>query len=81
MSIQGQTLTVDVPVTFRVSIACPAGTEAEIRAAAQGLARVAVEHLAHVGAAQIDAFNEVNRLHPHGQGRVQSVSASVQAAG
>lgn len=77
MTSETCTVTVDVPVTFHLSIAYPAGSEVDVTAASRAMARVAAEHFVHVSSPQINAFNEVNRLHPHGKGQIAAVSASI----
>lgn len=71
-----QTVVVEVPVTLRIAVAFPGGAPADPRQAARELAAEATRRLTHVGEAQLRAFNEVNRLHPHGEGILAGVECS-----
>ncbi|PWC41449.1 hypothetical protein [Azospirillum sp. TSO22-1] len=73
-------VTVTVPVAFQISVEVPANSGANQRVLAEALAAYAAEHFAHVSQAQIHAFNEVNRIHPHGTGVITAVSSGVDAA-
>jgi hypothetical protein len=75
-----QTVVVEVPVTLRIAVAFPAGAPADVRQAARELAGEAVRRLTHVSEPQLRAFNEVNRLHPHGEGVLTSVECSAQGS-
>jgi len=69
-------ITVTVPATFRISVAVPGSNRADQRVIAEAIAACAAEHFAHVSEAQIRAFNEVNRIHPHGVGMITAVISS-----
>ncbi|WP_042704613.1 hypothetical protein [Azospirillum sp. B506] len=65
--------TVDVSVTFRITVAdAPDGRAVALRAA---------EQFSHVSHAQIAAFNEVNRVHSADHGTVEAVTSIVAGAG
>ena len=71
------TVTVAVPVTFEITVELPGDVPAAALAAA--IASRAAEHFAHVGQAQIHAFNEVNRVHPQGPGVITAASSRLDA--
>lgn len=71
---------VEVPVTLRVEVIFPEGPPRDSLQSAHFLAVCAAKSLTHVSAAQIHAFNEVNRLHPFGTGEVLAVDSIVHAA-
>ncbi|PWC87422.1 hypothetical protein TSH100_09810 [Azospirillum sp. TSH100] len=65
--------TIDVSVTFRITVAdAPDGPALALRAA---------EQFSHVSHAQIAAFNEVNRVHSADHGTVEAVTSIVAGAG
>ncbi|PWC36065.1 hypothetical protein [Azospirillum sp. TSO35-2] len=70
-----KTVTVTVPVTFEISVELPATAGTQAAALAEAVAVRAAEHFAHVGQAQIRAFNEVNRVHPQGPGVITAVDS------
>lgn len=70
-----ETIVVEIPMVMRIEVAFPDGEPRQRELAAQQLAVSAAKSLAHVSAAQISAFNEVNRLHPSGLGEVRSVDS------
>ncbi|AWB07688.1 hypothetical protein A6A40_22145 (plasmid) [Azospirillum humicireducens] len=72
------TVTVAVPVTFEITVELPGDVPAPAVAAA--IAARAAEHFAHVGQAQIHAFNEVNRIHRLGPGLITAASSRPDAA-
>lgn len=74
------TVVVEVPVTLRVAVAFPDGAPADACQAARDLADEAARRLTHVSEPQLRAFNEVNRLHPHGEGVVAGVECSPETA-
>lgn len=74
------TVVVEVPVTLRIAVAFPEGTPSDPRQAARQLAAEAAKSLTHVSQPQLRAFNEVNRLHPHGTGVLQSVESQLPGA-
>ena len=73
-------VTVTVPVTFQISVEVPASSGVKQRMMAEAIAAYAAEHFAHVSQAQIHAFNEVNRIHPHGTGVITAVASGVDGA-
>lgn len=77
--VSTRTVTVAVPVTLHitVAVAVPEGAGISCETAAELVAASAAGHLAHVGHADIAAYNEVNRVHPQAAGTVESVSVSV----
>ena len=68
---------VDVPVTLSISVSFPEGQPADAQGATVAIAALAAEHFAHVSHARIAAFNEVNRIHPHGSGVIETVTSTV----
>lgn len=71
-----ETVVLEVPVTMRVTIAFPQAPSGDARAEAQALAADAARSFAHVSAARLHAFNEVNRLqHPALHGEVVMVES------
>jgi hypothetical protein len=71
------TVTVELPVTMRVSVAFPGEVPADKQAAAKVLADWFAGRVLHVSHAQLDACNELNRLWHHGTGVVTDVEAAV----
>lgn len=72
------TVVVEVPVTLRIAVAFPDGAPADARQVARELAGEAARRLTHVSEPQLRAFNEVNRLHPHGEGVVAGIECDPQ---
>lgn len=77
-----ETVTLDIPVTLRVTMALPKAPPGGFQVAAEQLASEATKSLAHVSAARLKAFNEVHRvLHPALQGEILNVESLEQQAG
>ncbi|MGQ9371838.1 hypothetical protein [Azospirillum sp. A39] len=72
-------VTVDVPVTLRITVSFADAAPADQHGAAAAVAAEAAASFSHVTEARIAAFNEVHRLHPHGPGTVEAVAADVHA--
>lgn len=71
-----ETVVFEVPVTMRVTVALPQAMSPTARAEAESLAADAARSFAHVSAARLHAFNEVNRLqHPSLHGEVVMVES------
>ncbi|MCR6629861.1 MAG: hypothetical protein NVV74_07290 [Magnetospirillum sp.] len=79
-SSANQTVVVEVPVTLRIAVAFPDGAPADARQAATELASEAARRLTHVSAPRLRAFNEVNRLHPHGEGVLAGMECGAVAS-
>ena len=71
------TVTVELPVTLKVSVAFPGEAPADKQAAAKDLANWFAGKVLHVSHAKLDACNEVNRVHPHAKGVVTAVDAVI----
>lgn len=69
-------LTISVPVTLRITVASTDGV-ALSEPVATAFAAFAAEHFSHVGHDRIAAFNEVNRVHPHGDVVVEAVVSAL----
>lgn len=73
------TVVVEVPVTLRIAVGFPEGVPADADHAARALAAEAAKSITHMSQPRLRAFNEVHRIHPVGEGVLESVESELPA--